>query len=68
VGKERIGDKELEFTGHSQITGIKGEYLAQAEIEETIISAEIGPKDAHDKTLTPKNHVFNDRREEYYFK
>jgi predicted amidohydrolase len=68
LGKERIGEKESEFTGHSQITGIKGEILDKAELEETIISADIDPKDAHDKTLTPKNHVFDDRREDYYYK
>ncbi len=64
----RIGAEEnLSFTGQSQITGPRGEILARASTnrEETQVVA-IDPALALDKTITARNHRFNDRRPELY--
>jgi predicted amidohydrolase len=68
IGKETLNDITLDFTGYSQITNIKGEILVSAKKEEAVITAVIDPKDAIDKNITPKNHIFDDRREDFYFK
>lgn len=68
IGKETLDDNTLDFTGYSQITNIKGEILTKAEKEEAVITAEINPEDALNKNITPKNHIFDDRRDEFYFK
>jgi len=66
-GVERRTDRQLQFTGRSQILSPKGKLLAQAsENEDSIIFANIRPADADDKKLTDLNQFFEDRRPEFY--
>jgi predicted amidohydrolase len=67
IGTETTGEKELSFTGGSQITGITGEilYRASADQEEVAV-VEIDPHLARNKNVTPNNHIFHDRRPEMY--
>ncbi len=64
----RVGTEEdLKFTGRSQITGAHGEILARAQkdsVESRVV--QIDPAQAFDKTITQRNHRFNDRRPELY--
>jgi predicted amidohydrolase len=65
--EERAGKDPLTFTGGSQILSPKGEVLATLDAEEeTLALAEIDPAAARDKTLTPRNSLFADRRPELY--
>ena len=58
---------ELTFTGLSTIANPKGEVLIQAtETQTEIIQTEIIPEDARNKHITPKNHIFEDRRPDQY--
>jgi len=67
VGAERRAGKELCFTGLSEIIGPRGELLARASgEEEEVIAAEIDPAMADDKWITPRNHLFEDRRLDLY--
>jgi predicted amidohydrolase len=67
VGLDRQADKKLRFTGRSQITGTRGEILAQAgKLQEEVIVAEINPKRADEKWLNPANHLLQDRRPSLY--
>ena len=67
TGTEVNGDKELYFTGMSQILNIKGEVLTSLNrTEETINFVRINPAEAFDKTVTEHNDAFADRREELY--
>ena len=67
VGTEARAEPALTFTGMSQIVSPKGEILATAgkETEEAVV-VEINPAEAEDKYLTPLNHIFRDRRPEFY--
>jgi len=63
VGKE----KDLMFTGQSQITDVKGEVLAKgSKNKEEIITAEVNIDEARNKKITPYNDLLKDRRPEYY--
>jgi predicted amidohydrolase len=68
VTANRIGtEKDLTFTGQSQITGPKGELLARATAsDEAIQVVEIDPNLAMDKMITERNDRFADRRPELY--
>lgn len=67
VGTERNGDQALTFTGMSQITDPQGNILAQAnEVEEVLKVVGIDPTTAKNKMITEKNHLFEDRRKEFY--
>jgi predicted amidohydrolase len=74
TGTEKIGDPaeggggiELTFTGRSQIVDPKGRVLAQANAkEEKLCIIEIDPILAKDKKVTPNNHIFEDRRTDFY--
>jgi len=67
VGSEINGDLSLTFTGTSQITDPQGNILAQAnEVEEILMAVDIDPTTARNKTITEKNHLFDDRRKEFY--
>ncbi len=68
VGIEKRDDKELKFTGKSQIVNPKGEIiLSFDEDEEKLKIVEIDLKEAEDKFITPYNHIFKDRRGKIYF-
>ena len=58
---------KLTFTGNSLIAGPSGQVLASASQGHTeVISADCNISAARDKMMTPRNHIFNDRRPEYY--
>ncbi len=63
IGTEARTDREMTFTGQSQILSNRGAVLAQAgEDSEEIIKAQFDPADANNKNLTPLNHILEDRR------
>lgn len=64
----RIGDEgNLSFRGNSLLADPLGDILAQApENEESLIRVSIDPGKAHDKMITGRNHVLNDRRPDIY--
>jgi predicted amidohydrolase len=64
----RIGtERNLTFTGLSLIASPQGEVLAQgSQAEAQVLGAECEIGLARDKMITPKNHVFQDRRPELY--
>ncbi len=67
IGTEKNAGQEYAFTGMSQITSPKGEILVQAtEYEEILKVIEINPEEARNKFVTEKNHLFEDRRREFY--
>jgi predicted amidohydrolase len=69
IGKDINGGKELAFTGGSVIVDPKGNYLYRGtDDREECFIAEIDPSRAYDKRITKLNDVFEDRREEFYFK
>jgi predicted amidohydrolase len=64
----RIGsERNLTFTGRSQITDTTGKVLTRSGTKRTgIITAEIDPKKARNKYLTKTNNIIADRRVELY--
>jgi predicted amidohydrolase len=67
VGTDRRGDKSLHFTGASQITGPRGEILAQAgKAVEEIRVVNVDPLKAREKWLNSRNHLLQDRRPGLY--
>jgi predicted amidohydrolase len=69
IGKDVKKGKELAFTGRSIMVNPKGDviYIAAEDSEEFFIN-EINPDLALDKMVTEYNNIFEDRREELYFK
>ncbi len=67
VGEEKRGDKEYAFTGMSQIVAPGGRLvLRDSPRREGAGFAKINLKEAEDKHITPENHIFEDRRREFY--
>lgn len=67
IGTEGRAGRSLTFTGASQILSPRGEVLAQASVDkEEVITATINPSAADHKMLTSTNHLFHDRRPEFY--
>jgi predicted amidohydrolase len=67
IGAEKLGEQKLTFTGQSQITGPKGEILYRGpKNKSTVHVMSINPEKASDKSMKPKNHLFMDRRPEFY--
>lgn len=68
ITANRIGmEGPLHFTGRSIITDARGGVLHQGPADQAeVYTAEINPKDAEDKMVTPRNHLFEDRRGEFY--
>ena len=64
----RVGtEREVNFSGFSQITDIKGNLLSHMHKEEVgITSVEIDPKHADDKSITARNDVLGDRFPKLY--
>lgn len=57
----------LRFTGRSQVVAPGGRLLARAPSQrESLTVVDIDPALALDKALTPRNHLFRDRRPEHY--
>jgi predicted amidohydrolase len=69
TGKEINGGKELSFTGQSVIIDPQGNYLHRGpENDEECFVIEIEPSDALNKNITSLNNLFDDRRDELYFR
>jgi predicted amidohydrolase len=67
VGTEDRSGVKLTYIGQSQITSPKGEILHRAEIDKPeIFMQEIDLAVADNKNVNERNHLFNDRRPEYY--
>lgn len=66
-GREELAETSLEFTGASQVVDPRGRRLAQApQAEDCVQILQIDPAAADDKHITSYNHLFNDRRPEWY--
>lgn len=67
IGKERLGEKQLAFTGLSQITNPLGEIIFRAsKNQSTVYVTEIDPINALNKNVSEQNDLFDDRRPELY--
>ncbi|MBN1755028.1 hypothetical protein JW877_02335 [bacterium] len=67
TGSENRGGIELGYIGTSRIVSPRGEILAEADkIQEITCIVEIDPTKASDKNITGLNHLFDDRRPEFY--
>jgi predicted amidohydrolase len=65
--EERAGKERLTYIGTSQIVSPQGEVLARAATEgEEVRVVTIDPKEARRKTVNRYNHLFSDRRVEWY--
>lgn len=67
IGTEQRGDRQLTFTGGSQIVDVKGNmlYRAPADREQAQV-VEIDFRQARDKSFTANNDVLADRRPKFY--
>ena len=68
VGVEkRLPNEPLEFIGQSQVVDPDGNviYRASRNREETRV-VEIDVEKARNKHINPRNHIFQDRREDLY--
>ncbi len=69
TGIEKNGDKQLHFTGMSQILDTNGNILKRLDKqEETLSIIELDPDAALDKNVTDQNDLFLDRRTDFYEK
>ena len=68
VTANRVGvEGDLRFTGLSTIAGPRGDVLCQASpTEEEVGLVEVDLTLARDKAVTPRNHIFADRRPAEY--
>jgi predicted amidohydrolase len=67
VGSEQRDNEDLRFTGGSQVVDVRGELKFRLdEQEEKVAVTEVDPARALEKTLNIHNHLFNDRRPEFY--
>ncbi len=67
VGADRIGEREIAFTGRSRIVAPQGEVLGTADgEEEKLLLVDIDFADARDKRITIQNDLILDRRPEFY--
>jgi predicted amidohydrolase len=68
VGEDvRPGGLRIGFTGRSQIAGPDGRLLARAgAARAAVLAADLPLLRARDKWFTERNHVFRDRRPEFY--
>lgn len=69
IGTEKNGDKELRFTGMSEIVNPKGKILKKSDdTSDECAIIEINPEEALNKNINQHNDLFADRKEEFYFK
>ena len=68
ITSNRIGTEgDLTFNGSTMILDPNGDVLVKASTDKTeVVQYEIDPFLAHNKMITPMNHVFDDRRPEQY--
>lgn len=69
TGKDVKKNKELYFTGMSEIVDPKGNILQRgSKDKDEAVIIDIDPSEASDKNINPMNNLFTDRREDIYFK
>jgi predicted amidohydrolase len=69
TGVEKREKEEMTFTGNSQIVDPKGRILSRANgEEEKVCITEIDPSLAKNKRVTANNHIFEDRRTDFYLR
>ncbi len=67
TGKDIVGNKELFFTGKSQVVDTKGNILFRLnEEEENVRIIEIQPETANNKDINDFNNLISDRITKYY--
>jgi len=67
IGLEKNREKEMFFTGQSQVLSPKGEIIKRlSETEEKVFVAEIETELSKDKNITEFNNIFSDRKPEFY--
>lgn len=67
TGTERLGNREMTFTGSSQIVDPAGKVLYRAKPDtEDLVVVEVDLERALDKRVTANNDVFRDRRTDLY--
>lgn len=67
IGREINQHLENTFTGKSQVVSPYGDYLLEmSENHAEVQILDVEPSEADDKGITPYNHLFNDRRKEFY--
>ncbi len=68
ITANRTGEeRDLKFTGNSQVVNPKGEVLLKANAEEECVKViDIDPAEALDKNVTERNNIITDRRPEFY--
>jgi len=67
VGTEERGGVCLEYIGRSQIIDATGRVLVRGGgLEECVLEARVQPAHSRDKRLGTHNHLFNDRRPDFY--
>lgn len=67
VGTEKLGEKEIRFTGQSQIVAPDGTLLYRASPDKEVLKiVDINPNQALNKSVTPRNDIILDRRPEMY--
>jgi predicted amidohydrolase len=67
IGTEHLTDRELIFTGGSQILSPKGKVLAKAAIDHAeSATASLNLSEAMNKDITPFNHRWNDQRTDLF--
>ncbi len=66
-GKDKRPQGSLKFTGKSQIVAPGGVLLHRAASQrDALFITDINPEDADNKMITEHNHLFEDRRPEFY--
>lgn len=68
AGFEKRNGKLLKFIGKSQVVAPDGKILIRVGEEECVKVVPIEPAVALDKNMTPYNDIFNQRREDLYFR
>ena len=67
IGSEHLNQTRLLFTGASQMTNPSGEILYRGPTNaETVHIATIDPNEAHNKRISARNDLFEDRRPKMY--
>lgn len=68
TGEDVNHGKEVTFTGESVMIDPRGNYLARGTRDsEELIIVDINQEDANNKFINEHNHLFNDRRKDFYF-
>jgi predicted amidohydrolase len=67
IGREIKAGLDLSFTGKSQIVNPQGKILSNAPANEEYVDiVDVDLELAKDKWFTKKNHLYDDRRPQYY--